>query len=156
MNKPNTNDWNLAIIYVSPSDSLLFLDVKLQIQPDGSILSTLFCKEMVGNTIFHAESFHPEHIKRNIPYSQYLRLKRDCTDEDDIQAKVKDLRDRLLHRGYSIKLLKKTYHRVQECDRQEILFKQKVASESMVTRLITDYTQEQDTVRLQSRDVGST
>lgn len=102
------NDWNLAFMYSYPNTKLSFVDIRLQLQPDGSIYTTLFREKTTGNTGLHAKSFNPEHLKCNIPYSQYLRLKRNCTDDNDFhghdfhdfQAKAKDLRDRLLVEGY--------------------------------------------------------
>ena len=50
---------------------------------DGSIVTTLYRKETDKNNILLAPSFHPTSLKKSLPISQFLRLRRICHTEDD-------------------------------------------------------------------------
>ena len=45
---------------------------------------------------------HSETLKRNIPYSQALRLKRICTTKEDFSEQSKAVTKRLVERGYNV------------------------------------------------------
>lgn len=89
----------------------------------GQIHTSLFRKKTAGNTILRAESSHPRPLVQSIPYSEYLRLKRNCSQEVDFKTEAKALRDRLLLRGYSRKCLKKAYNKAVAKDRIDLLYK---------------------------------
>lgn len=72
----NSNDWNLSFTYTTQSRKLSFLDLTLEIGDDLTIHSSLCRKATVCNTLLNANSAHQNFWKQNIPYSQYLRLKR--------------------------------------------------------------------------------
>lgn len=59
----------------------MYLDVEIHKNRDGSISSSLFRKSTVGNSIFHVTSFHHRSLVSSIPYSQYLRICWNCSDE---------------------------------------------------------------------------
>ena len=48
-------------------------------------------KETDTHNYLHFSSFHPDHCKRAIPYSQFLRLRRLCSDDDDFLVKSRDM-----------------------------------------------------------------
>ena len=50
-------------------------------------------------------SSHPNHIKRSIPYSQFLRLRRLCSDDKDFETKSSELRFFFVQCGYPTHLL---------------------------------------------------
>ena len=61
---------------------LPFLDINLRIS-DDKIQTSVFYKETDTHNYLHFSSFHPDHCKRAIPYSQFFRLRRLCSDDDD-------------------------------------------------------------------------
>ena len=45
-------------------------------------------------------SSHPSHVKNSIPYSQFLRLRRLCSDDSDFSLKSEEVCDFFDKRGY--------------------------------------------------------
>lgn len=77
-------------------------------------------------TVLHGSSFHPAPLKNLIPYSQYLRLRRNCSDDILFKEEAKKLQMRLLDRGYSRSCLPKAYNRaIQQTCHQLLFNKQK-------------------------------
>lgn len=82
----------------------------------------------------------------SIPYSQYLRLKRNCSKNADFEKEAKALHFRLKERGYSNNCLKKTYNRAKNQDRMQLIHGQKVTKPECGVRL-TRYSGQQKQVR---------
>ena len=61
---------------------LPFFDINLHIS-DDKIQTSVYCKETDTHNYLHFSSFHPDHCIRVIPYSQFLRLHRLCSDDDE-------------------------------------------------------------------------
>lgn len=76
-----TNNYNLKFTMESNKSSIAFLDITLSIDSDGTISTSLYCKPIAGNTILHASSAHP-HSGQSISFSQYIRLRRNCSSEE--------------------------------------------------------------------------
>ena len=62
-----------------PKPDLPFFDITLRISEDR-IQTSSFYKERDTQNYLHFSSFHPDHCKCAIPYSQFLRLRRLCSD----------------------------------------------------------------------------
>ncbi|WP_227643924.1 hypothetical protein, partial [Klebsiella pneumoniae] len=102
-----------------------FLDISIMKDTSGRVACKLFRKETAGNTLLHANSFHLEPLKKSIPFSQFLRIKRNCTSHDDFQLEADALTRRLLERGYTKSSLKKPFNRVKDINRQDLIYKKK-------------------------------
>ena len=68
---------SLKYTFEISESSLSFLDLCLSIS-DARITTTI-----------HYSSSHPPHCKKAIPYGQFLRLRRICSDDDEYEAKSK-------------------------------------------------------------------
>ncbi|XP_073485042.1 uncharacterized protein [Aquarana catesbeiana] len=119
---------------------ITFLDVSVKKQPDGSLSSQLYRKPTAGNSLLHAASFHPKPLLSSIPYTQYLRTRRNCSDDSTFKDEADKLRTRLLERGYSRSSLKKAYKRTLASSRQDLLDTPKQSSTDNTIRIITTYT----------------
>ena len=60
-------------------DSVNMLDTTLSIQGDR-MKATLYCRPTDTHSYLHYMLSHPTSCKNNIPYSQFLRIKRICTE----------------------------------------------------------------------------
>ena len=82
------------------------LDVKVSKSESGNTLCTsLFTKPTDTNQYLLAISCHRSIYKRSIPYGQAVRIKRICSDEEDLQQKSYDLESWLINRGYRAEFL---------------------------------------------------
>lgn len=81
--------------------SVTFLDVSVSVNAERKLSSTLFRKTTAGNTVLHSDSFHPTPLKISIPYGQYLRLCRNCSNDALFKKEAEGLQSRLIARGYS-------------------------------------------------------
>lgn len=119
--------------------SIDFLDISIIKDVDGHLHTNLFRKPTAGNTILHSSSFHPYPLIRSIPYGQYLRLRRNCSKISDFQIEANKLRDRLIARGYSKKILKKAYKKAIQPTRHTLLFNTKQKNSNQPTKFIMRY-----------------
>lgn len=92
----NTNNHNLKFTMVHDKNTITLLDVPVNLNLEGNLCSTLFCKSATGNTVLHAGSFYPIHLKNSIPYGQYLRLRRNCFNDVLFKKEAGKLQNKLL------------------------------------------------------------
>ena len=73
-----------------PNVLFLFLDIKVSIS--GNRLSTsVHYKPTDSHSYLLHSSSHPAHVKNSIPYSQFLRLRRLCSDDTDFSEKAEEM-----------------------------------------------------------------
>ena len=90
--------------------SVSFLDILVSI--NGNKLSTsVFYKATDSHSYLLFSSSHPNHTKRSIPFSQFLRLRRIFSEDEDFQAKSLELRHFYVQRGYPTSLLDTPFRR---------------------------------------------
>ena len=70
--------------------TLSFLDLCLSIS-DARITTTIHYKPTDTHNYLDYSSSHPPHRKKAIPYGQFLRLRRICSDDDEHVAKSKKM-----------------------------------------------------------------
>ena len=82
--------------------SLPFLDVNISLR-DGYLHTDLHTKATDAHGYLHLRSCHPPHVYKNIPSSQFLRVRRLCSDPETFKKRSKEIEASLLSRGYDIK-----------------------------------------------------
>ena len=130
------NSYNLKFTMECNQECIHFWDLKIFVDSDGFIYSSLYRKPSSGNTILHATSGHSYSLIKSIPYSQYIQLKRNCAQSSDYEMAAKKLSHRLRDRGYSHKILKKDYNRAAQQNQQELIISTKTKT---YTWVITQY-----------------
>lgn len=75
------------------------------------------------NSYLHFLSYHPHHLRVNIPYGQFLRIKRNSTNIKDYRQHSSRLAQQFLDRGYPYGIVQAASRRAEERDR-ELLEKQ--------------------------------
>ena len=73
---------------------------------EGKIITDLYYKPADGHQYLHYDLCHANHIKRSIIFSQTLRLKRICSEKNDLNVHVEDLKTWFRKRGYPDYLIK--------------------------------------------------
>lgn len=89
------NSYNLTFMMEANQSTLTFLDIKIFINSDRTIGTTLFRKPSVGNSLLHTNISHPLSMITNVLYGQYLRLRRNCNESVHFEHEAKTLIDRL-------------------------------------------------------------
>ena len=66
-------------------------------------------------------SSHPSHVKNSIPYSQFLRVRRLCSEDSDFSFKSEEMCNFFDKRGYPASVVQAGHDRAQQIDRQSAL-----------------------------------
>ena len=100
--------------------SVSFLDILISI--NGSRLTTsVFYKPTDSHSYLLFSSSHPNHTKRSIPFSQFLRLRRICSEDEDFQTKSLEMRNFFVQRGYPTSLLDTAFSKASSIPRSDTL-----------------------------------
>ena len=120
-----------------PKNSINFLDIKVSKSESGNTLCTsLFTKPTDIHQYLHATSCHRSIYKRSIPYGQAVRIKRICSDEEDLQQKLNDLESCLIDRGYRAEVIRPEIRKVNSIDCNVLLEKRPKHQEGSVTLIL--------------------
>ena len=76
-----------------------FLDINIKLI-HGELKTDLFLKPTDTHQFLDPTSCHPNHCKKEIPYSQALRLNRICSDNETFDKRCSDLEKWLMERVY--------------------------------------------------------
>ena len=93
---------------------------KLSINDNGLSTSVHYKPTDSRNYLLHASS-HPQHVKNAIPFSQFLRLRRLCSDDTDFNNKCEEMFQFFKRRGYPDSALTPGKNYIQEIDRETAL-----------------------------------
>ena len=91
-------------------------------EKDGPLLQTdLYRKPTDRNTLLHRDSFHPGHLIRSLPISQFHRARRVCSTDQSYHNQVVDLRNRFLTRGYKPEVIENAVKRFESVTQEACL-----------------------------------
>ena len=82
---------NVKFAYEKSKEKINLLDVVIKIK-ESRIITHLYCKPTYFYQYLHYDSSHVNHIKRSIIFSHMLRLKRICSENNDLNVHVEDLK----------------------------------------------------------------
>ncbi len=83
-----------------------FLDVMVERRYD-KLITQMYRKETDKNNLLHYSSCHVATLKANLPYSQFLRVRRICREEEDFTKHTEDMYQCFVERGHSKTMLDK-------------------------------------------------
>ena len=109
--------------YDQETKTIPFLDMSIKLDQSGQFETDLFKKETAKCQYLLPSSCHPGHITRNIPYSLAYRLRRICSNEDQFEIRLQELKNDLLSRNYNAKIIEDAFKRVREISRAEAIKK---------------------------------
>jgi hypothetical protein len=113
MQRMNDPDFEIQWEFTERSQSIDFMDMALIIQ-GNSIPSTLFEKKTNLHLYIPPHSAHPPGNLTGLVLGMSYRIRRLCTDPDDIKMKVRQLYNRLRVRGYKPSDLNPIFQRAAE------------------------------------------
>ena len=90
--------------------SIAFLDIKVSINGNGLSTSVHYKPTDSHSYLLHSSS-HPSHVKNSIPFSQFLRLRRLCSDVSDFSNRSEEMCHFFKNRGYADSVVNTAQHR---------------------------------------------
>lgn len=120
----NANN-NIKLSLEYSGTEINFLDLKISLDQQGTIHTSIYRKSTDRNTILRAESFHPKNLISNIPYGQFQRLRRICDSDSDFELQAQQMYDRFTERGYNKNNLTEAWSKARKLDRTHLINKNK-------------------------------
>ena len=112
MNLVNSEHRTIKFTEEHSLTEVVFLDCKVKRQPTG-LYTDLYVKDTATHGYVRADSCHPKHITSKGPYSQFLRLRRNCFQDTDFEKHANDMKSHYLNRGYPQNVIDEAYTRVK-------------------------------------------
>ena len=103
------------------STTVNFLDVTINLNPDGQIHTDLYTKPSDAHNYLSYQSCHPAKCKDIIPYSKFLRVRRICSRNINFVTESRKMVDYLHRAGYPKKLLQEAFGKAYKLDRGKLL-----------------------------------
>ncbi|XP_069624236.1 uncharacterized protein [Ranitomeya imitator] len=116
----NTNTHNIFLTHSMSSSTVTFLDLQVILE-NGSIVTKLFRKPTATNSLLDYRSFHPVHTRMGVPTGQFLRVRRNCTDDSDFQREARELTTRFKNRHYPHGSISRAYQRASAHTQDSLL-----------------------------------
>ena len=113
---------NIKFTVSQSTDEVNFLDVRVLLKA-GIIVTSVYSKPTDSHLYLNSHSNHPKHIIRNIPKSQFLRLRRICSDTADYMQQSGKYMQYFLQRGYEERKLKEIIREISAIKREDLLSK---------------------------------
>ncbi|XP_063791129.1 uncharacterized protein LOC134945635 [Pseudophryne corroboree] len=123
MSDINQLDDSIKFTYSTSYEEIHYLDVAINQDHLHHLHTSLFVKETDRNTTLHANSHHPPTLKWGLPYSQYMRIRRICSDQAETIKQMDIMTRKFIERGYKLKFLKEAKSRALKHDRISLLNK---------------------------------
>lgn len=103
-------------------NNIAFLDVTLKVNTVTSkIDSSIYYKSTDSHAYLQYDSYHPKKCKDSIPYSQFLRLRRICSDDDDFEIQAETMSNFFEGRGYPKQVVNSAKLKVMQIPRTDAL-----------------------------------
>jgi len=112
-------DLNFTVEY--SKKELPFLDTMVYLDAEGKVQTSVYHKPSNTHQYLHFQSCHPPSLKRSLPYSQALRIKRIVSEPHKLEEALKDMVSFFTKRGYCKRTLGSALKRLKEANRETIL-----------------------------------
>lgn len=116
----NNNCSRLAFTLSHNKSSISFLDLNIK-HTEGKLITSLFRKPTERNTLLRYDSYHPRALRDSLPYSQFLRIRRNCYLKEDYFREAQNLSAKLGARGYPRRLVRNSLKRAWYWPRDVLL-----------------------------------
>ena len=102
------------------ADKLQFLDIYM-IPRGNRIETSIYFKDTHSHSYLDFGSSHPSKCKTSIPYSQFLRLRKICSDDDDFHHEISHMERHFAARGYPQDVITRARVRAEAKRREDLL-----------------------------------
>lgn len=143
----NNNDIGIRFQHESSRVEVNFLDLRIRVV-EGLIITSTYFKEINRNGFISTDSCHHPAWLRSVLVSQFLKLKRNCTNCSDFLREASALRETFLEKGYVPCELDHSLLRANEKDRNELLVPRiKEPSEAFQHAFFTTFSTQQYAIK---------
>ena len=87
-----------------------FLDVKVILHPNGEIETEIFYKDTNNHHYLEYDSFHPQHIKDNIPYGLARKINIFTSNPEKVKTELDNLRQWFIDKKYPAHVVERKIH----------------------------------------------
>ena len=95
---------SIKFTVVKYTDEVVFLDTKIKMVA-GNLRTDLLTKPTDSHSYLRFDSDHSSSCKTSIPSSQFLRIRRFCSELEDYKKHAMEMTGHFVERGYSLDLL---------------------------------------------------
>ena len=103
------------------TEKITFLDTVVHRNKDGKLVFDLYCKPTDKHCYLHFQSNHPHSQKLAGPYSQYLHIRRICSNLSDFEKHAENLTAYYIRRGYPQNEMHQSLERARLENRESLL-----------------------------------
>ena len=109
-------------------NNISFLDTYTTCE-NGIMSTDIYNKPTDKHQYLSPQSCHPKHCTKSIPYSQALRIKRICSNEQTTKKRLGELKCHLKKRGYNNASINHCFNKASGIDRKDLIqYKEKNAN----------------------------
>ena len=135
----NSRNDHLRFTLEFSDTQISFLDV-LVLKEGDTLQTDLYRKPTDRNTLLRGDSFHPRHLIKSLPISQFHRARRVCSSNEHYKKQAADLTNRFLVRGYKPEWINHASQRFDTVSQEDCLNPPKRVKKSMNAPLcVTKY-----------------
>ena len=128
---------NIKVELRYSSKNIEFLDTMVILEK-GQIITDLYTKPTDRYIYVDRKSSHPLSVKKSLPYSLGIRLRRICSRESDYLKRRGELKSYLQKRGHSSTFIESQLVKVDKMDRSDLLvYKDKKKNQNRVPLVVT-------------------
>ena len=124
MSELNQKHPSIKFDYKFDCKQIEFLDTLVYIDEQNKLQTTLFRKSSDRQNFLNAKSEHPYSLKKSIPYSQALRIRRICSTFQDYHSHSRKLIEQFVDKGYKKDVIQQI-QKVDQLDRKQLPHQQK-------------------------------
>lgn len=107
-----------------------FLDMTVSLV-DGRLVTDLYTKSVDTHSYLHAKSFHPPSLISSLPKTQFIRIRRICTNTRDYKRHANDFIQFFIHRGFRKDKLQRLADEIGATDRNSLLQPKRRVNENL-------------------------
>ncbi|CAH2285173.1 Hypothetical predicted protein, partial [Pelobates cultripes] len=120
LNDLNVNSWGIFLTSTYSTNHINFLDLEVFIS-NSTINTRNHFKDVDANSYIEMSSCHYPPWLKNVPKSQFLRVRRNCTQEIDYISQAERIKEQFLDKGYEIDTLQNCIEEVKKIDRKDLI-----------------------------------
>jgi len=121
VNHLNSVHATIKFTMYSSAAQVSFLDTLVCLNQDGTLSTRVYRKPTDTQSYLRYDSSHPRFCKDSIPYSQFLRIRRICSELSDFDKTALDMSRAFIERGYPLHVVESAFLKARRCERQSLL-----------------------------------